>query len=122
MVRKNTKYRRRFPRFHMDATVHICMPMIDSKLHAVKVKDISKGGISVYYPHKLEEGELIEVQLTTRSESGAQSVYQMTALVRWTNGHTYGLQYLSVNSVEKEKNPKVAHISEHRRALRKTGS
>jgi PilZ domain len=64
--------------------------------------DVSQGGMAAYIPSELAVGANVELELSLPYVSGEQPI-RITVIVRNRNGFRYGLEYVTLSDVDKER-------------------
>jgi hypothetical protein len=64
--------------------------------------DVSQGGMAAYIPSELTVGTSVDLELSLPYVSGEQPI-RIVAMVRNRNGFRYGLEYMALSDVDRER-------------------
>jgi hypothetical protein len=94
---------RRWQRFTVDIRLKASFRRNDTPLAVFgRGSDVSQGGMAAYIPSELPVGSSIDLELSLPYVSGEQPI-RMVATVRNRNGFRYGLEYLTLSQIDKDR-------------------
>ena len=64
--------------------------------------DVSQGGMAAYIPSELPTGTSVDLELSLPYVGGEQPI-RIVAMVRNRNGFRYGLEYVAIANLDKER-------------------
>jgi c-di-GMP-binding flagellar brake protein YcgR len=101
IVETPAPYQRRTPRYKLDLRAKIVYRRNGLNQSALaRGQDVSEGGMSMFVPIEFRKDDALEVEFTLPHSRLPLRVH---AVVRNTEGHRYGVEFLNVSDAQKQE-------------------
>ncbi len=101
MIVEDSAQQRRTPRYKVDLRTKIVYRRNGLNQSAMaRGQDVSEGGMAMFVPIDFRREDLLEVEFTLPHSRLPMRIH---AVVRNTEGHRYGLEFLNLTDVQKQE-------------------